>query len=59
MVNEPERLAWVLLHPVNRTQAKGIALRVVVPRDREMAYELDPAPTEDELPSAEEYLWAT
>ena len=54
--DEPEQLAWVVLRAVNRTQAKGSTVRIVVPRDPEVAYELDVVPTEDELLSAEEYL---
>jgi len=56
IVDEPEQLAWVVLRTVNRTQAKGSTARIVVPCDPEVAYELDPAPTEDELLSPEEYL---
>ena len=55
-VDEPEQLAWVVLQTVNRTQAKGSTARIIVPRDPEVAYELDMLPTEDELLSAEEYL---
>ncbi len=54
--DEAEQLAWVVLRTVNRTQAKGSTARIIVPRDPEVAYELDPVPTEDELLSAEEYL---
>ena len=56
MANETEQLAWVVLRTVNRTQAKGSTVRVVVPRDPEVVYELGPVPIEDELLSAEEYL---
>jgi hypothetical protein len=56
LVEELEQLAWVVLWTVNRTQAKGSTARIVVPRDPEVAYELDVVPTEDELLSAEEYL---
>ncbi len=56
IVDEPEQLAWVVLRTVNQTQAKGSTARIVVPRDPEVAYELDVALTEDELLSAEEYL---
>ena len=56
VVDEPEQLAWIVLQTVNRTQAKGSTARIVVPRDPEVAYELDPVPTEDELLSVEEYL---
>jgi hypothetical protein len=51
-----EHLAWVVLRTVNRTQAKGSTARVIVPRDPEVAYELEVVPTEDELLTAEEYL---
>jgi hypothetical protein len=54
--DEPEQLARVVLRTVNRTQAKGSTARIVVQRDPEVAYKLDPIPTEDELLSAEEYL---
>ena len=53
MAKEPEHLAWIVLRTVNRTQAKGSTARIV-PRDPEVAYELDMLPTEDELLSAEE-----
>ena len=56
LVKDLEQLAWVVLCTVNRTQAKGSTARVIVPRDPELAYELEAAPTEDELLSAEEYL---
>ena len=56
MVEELEHLAWDVLSTVNLTQAKGSTARIVVPRDPEVAYKLDPIPTEDELLSAEEYL---
>ena len=56
LVKDLEQLAWVVLCTVNRTQAKGSTARVIVPRDPELAYELDVVPTEDEFLSAEEYL---
>ncbi len=55
-VQELEHLAWVVLWTVNRTQAKGSTVRIIVPRDPQVAYELEAVPTEDELLSAEEYL---
>ena len=55
-VEELEQLAWVVLWTVNQTQAKGSTARVIVPRDPEVAYELEVVPTEVELLSAEEYL---
>ena len=55
-MEELEHLAWVVLWTVNRAQAKGSTARIVVPRDPEIAYELEAVPTEDELLTAEEYL---
>ncbi len=54
--DEPDHLAWIVLQTVNRTQAKGSTARIVVPRDPEVARNLEVLPTEDELLSAEEYL---
>ena len=56
VVNETEQLAWVLLQTVNRMQAKGSMVRLAVPRDPEVAYELGLDPDDEELLSAEEYL---
>ena len=56
LVEELEQLAWVVLWTVNRTQAKGSTVRIIVPRDPEISYGLEAVPTEDELLSAEEYL---
>ena len=56
VVDETEQLAWVLLQTVNRMQAKGTMVRLVVPRDPEVAYELGLDPDDEELLSAEEYL---
>ena len=56
LVEELEQLAWLVLRTVNRTQAKGSTARVIVPRDPQVAYELEAVPSEDELLSAEEYL---
>jgi hypothetical protein len=56
IVDEPQQLAWIVLQTVNRAQAKGSTARIVVPRDPEVVYELDRAPTEDELLTAEEHL---
>ena len=56
LVEELEQLAWVVLWTRNRTQAKGSTARVIVPRDPEVAYELEVVPTEGEILSAEEYL---
>ncbi len=52
----PDHLAWIVLQTVNLTQAKGSTARIVVPRDPEVARNLEVLPTEDELLSAEEYL---
>jgi hypothetical protein len=54
---EPEQLAWLLLLTVNRTQGKGSTVRLVVPSDPEVARELAPTLTENEILSAEEYLF--
>jgi putative peptide zinc metalloprotease protein len=56
VVDETERLAWIVLQVVNRTQAKGSTVRLVVPRAPEVAYELDPVPDDEEFLSVEEYL---
>jgi hypothetical protein len=54
--NDTERLAWAILLTVNRAQAKGSTVRRVVPGDPEVARELEPAPSAEELLSAEQYL---
>jgi hypothetical protein len=56
VVDETEQLAWVLLQTVNRMQAKASMVRLVVPRDPEVAYELGLDPDDEELLLAEEYL---
>jgi hypothetical protein len=60
VADETEHLAWVVLRTVNRMQAKGSTVRVIVPRDpevvSELAQELTVGPNDDELLSAEEYL---
>jgi hypothetical protein len=53
---ETQQLAWLVLQTVNRTQAKGTTIRLVVPRDPEVARQLDPTLVEHELLAAEEYL---
>jgi hypothetical protein len=53
---EPEQLAWLLLLSVDRMQAKGSTVRLIVPGDPEVARALDPALSEDEILSAENYL---
>jgi hypothetical protein len=58
--DEIEHFAWVVLRTVNRMQAKGSTVRVIVPRDpevvSEVAQELSLSPSSDDLLSAEEYL---
>ena len=39
-VDEAERLAWLVLQTVNRTQARSTTVRIIVPRDSEVADEL-------------------
>lgn len=51
-----ERLAWLVLRAVNRTQAKGSTVRLAIPRDTEVSDELGLDVTEEQLLSAEEYL---
>jgi hypothetical protein len=51
-----ERLAWLLLRAVNRTQAKGSTVRLAIPRDPEVIDELGIDVSEEQLLSAEEYL---
>src|SRR5688500_9108689 len=53
---ETERLAWRVLRTVNRVQAKGSTVRLVVPRAPEVADELDPPLAEEEILASEEYL---
>jgi hypothetical protein len=53
---EPEQLAWLLLLTVDRTQAKGSVVRLIVPSDPEVARELDPPLSKNEILSAEKYL---
>src|SRR3712207_4343772 len=53
---ETEQLAWVVLRTVNRRQAKGSTVRLVVPSDPEVASELGMDPDEDRLQTAVEYL---
>ena len=56
VANETELLAGAVLQAVDREQAKGSTVRLVVPRAPEVAYELDPPLSEAELLAAEEYL---
>jgi hypothetical protein len=53
----PEQLAWLLLLTVNRKQGKGSTVRLVVPSDPEVTRELAPTLTENEILSAEQYLF--
>jgi hypothetical protein len=54
--NDAERLAWLVLQTVNRTQVKGSTARLAVPRDPEVVDQLGIDITEEELLSVEEYL---
>jgi hypothetical protein len=56
MADETRRLAWIVLQTVNRIQAKGSSVRLVVPRAPEVTYELEPPLSEAELLAVEEYL---
>jgi hypothetical protein len=53
-----QQLAWVVLRTVNRLQAKGSTVRLVVPSDPEVANELgqELGVGDEEILSAEEYL---
>ena len=53
---DTQQLAWLVLETLNRTQGKDTTVRLVVPRDPEVARQLDPALTEHNLPAAEAYL---
>ncbi len=53
---ETERLAWDLLRVLNRTQAKGSTVRLVVPRAPEVVEELGVEPDEARFLEAVEYL---
>ncbi len=53
---DTQQLAWLVLQTVNRTQAKGTTIRLIVPRDPEVARQLDPTLLEHELLAAEAYL---
>jgi len=54
--HEPEQLAWLLLLSVDRTQAKGSTVRLIVPSDPEVARALGSGFSEDEILLAENYL---
>jgi hypothetical protein len=55
--DELERIAWVVLETVNEAQAKGSTVRLVVPRDPEVAAdELGMDPDGDRILTVEEYL---
>jgi hypothetical protein len=51
-----DELAWVVLRAVNRTQAKGSTVRLIVPRVPEVANELGVHLGEDKMLTAEDYL---
>jgi hypothetical protein len=53
---DTQQLAWLILQMVNRTQGKGTTIRLVVPRDPEVARQLDATLAEHALPAAEEYM---
>jgi hypothetical protein len=53
---DTQQLAWLVLQTVNRTQAKGTTIRLVVPSDPEVVRQLDPTLAEHELLAAEAYL---
>ncbi len=53
---DTKQLARLVLEVVNRTQARGTTVRLVVPSAPEVTSELDPALAEHELLAAEEYL---
>ena len=59
-IRDNERLAWLVLRVVNRAQAKGTTVRLIVPRDPEivdeLGRELGLGPSDGELISAEDYL---
>jgi hypothetical protein len=46
---DTRQLAWLVLETLNRTQAKGTTVRLVVPRDPEVAHQLDPTLAEHKL----------
>jgi hypothetical protein len=56
VAKETELLAGTLLRAVNRTQAKGSTVRLVVPRALEVTYEVGMELPEDRLLEVEEYL---
>jgi len=53
---DAERLAWLVLHAVDKSQTKGSTARLAVPRDPEVVDQLGIDITEEELLSVEEYL---
>jgi hypothetical protein len=54
--DELDGLAWAVLETVNEAQAKGSTVRLVVPRDVEVARELSTEPDDLRLLSAVEFL---
>jgi DNA-binding PadR family transcriptional regulator len=59
-VDEAERLAWLVLQTVNQMQARNSTVRLVIPRDPEVANELGcqlgVGPSDEDLLSAEAHL---
>jgi hypothetical protein len=53
---DAERLAWLVLQAVDKSQTKGSTARLAVPRDPEVLANLVVDITEEELLSVEEYL---
>ena len=56
--DEIGRLAYVVLWMLNRMQAKGSTVRIVVPRDPEVAYELGVDTDEDVIMTAVGFCWS-
>jgi hypothetical protein len=56
VANETELLAGVVLQAVNRVQAKGSTVRLVVPRAPEVTYEVGMELPETQILEVEEYL---
>jgi hypothetical protein len=53
---QTEQMAWVVLRAANRTQAKGCTIRLIFPREAEVADESGVELTEARLLSVERYL---
>jgi hypothetical protein len=56
VLDHTEQLAWEVLRAVNRTQAKGSTVRLIVPRAPEVAEELGRDLTDAQFSMVEEYL---